>query len=42
MLKVLFTLFLFITGYGAICYYSDWKLALAIFILQWAQNLENK
>lgn len=41
MLKDLFTVFLYLSGFGSICYYFDWKLALAILILQWAQNREN-
>lgn len=41
MLKLLFTLSLYLIGFGSICYYFDWKLALAILVLQWAQNLEN-
>lgn len=42
MLKNFFILFLQIVGYAAICYYFDWKLALAIFLLQWAQNIGNE
>lgn len=36
----LFMIALFLIGYGLLIW-IDWRLAVAVFVLQWAQNADN-
>lgn len=38
----LITLGLYLIGYGILCWSEGWVIALAIFFIQWAGNLDCK
>jgi len=40
--NTLITIALYLIGYGVLCWSEGWVIALAIFLIQWAGNLQWK
>jgi hypothetical protein len=40
--RLLICLLLYIIGYSLLIYFTNWQSGLAVFIIQWADNVENR